>query len=193
MLKVCRYIPRLETNRLVLRELTADDAEDLRKWLGKDEIYTYWGRSASKGEKNPELLFADPRPNVNRKPSHDFIWGIELKDTNEIIGQIEVFDVENDRFGMVGYRIAPWLWSTGICTEALRRVVEFIYSETTIDRLQGNADVRNIGSNKVLQKSGFTLEGTIRHGKMVSQYCDYNIWGMIRDDFSTASDLNLQK
>ena len=193
MLKVCKYIPRLETNRLVLRELTADDTEDLRKWLGKDEIYTYWGRSASKGEKNPELLFVDSRPNVNRKPSHDFIWGIELKGTNEVIGQIEVFDVENDRFGMVGYRIAPWLWSTGICTEALKRVVEFIYSETTIDRLQGNADVRNIGSNKVLQKSGFTLEGTIRHGKMVSQYCDYNIWGMIRDDFSTASDLNLQK
>ena len=182
MIKVCRYIPRLETNRLVLRELTADDAEDLRKWLGKDEIYTYWGRAASKDEKNPELLFVDARPNVNRKPSHDFIWGIELKETNEIIGQIEVFDVENDRFGMVGYRIAPWLWRTGICTEALRRVVEFIFSETTIDRLQGNADVRNIASNKVLQKSGFTLEGTIRHGKMVSQYCDYNIWGMIRDD-----------
>ena len=40
MIKVCRYIPRLETNRLVLRELTADDTEDLRKWLGKDEIYT---------------------------------------------------------------------------------------------------------------------------------------------------------
>ena len=182
MVKVCRYIPRLETNRLVLREITVDDVEDLRKWLGRDEIYTYWGRGASKGEKNPELLFIDPRPHVKRKPSHDFIWGIELKDTNEIIGQIEVFDVEDDRFGMVGYRIAPWLWSTGICTEAMLRVVEFIFSETTIDRLQGNADVRNIGSNKVLQKSGFTLEGTIRHGKMVSQYCDYNIWGMIRDD-----------
>ena len=182
MLKVCRYIPRLETNRLVLRELTADDAEDLRKWLGKDEIYTYWGRAANKGEKNPELLFIDTRPNVTRKPSHDFIWGIEQKETNEIIGQIEVFDVENDRSGMVGYRIAPWLWSTGICTEAMRCVVEFIFSKTTIDRLQGNADVRNIASNKVLQKSGFTLEGTIRHGKMVSQYCDYNIWGMIRDD-----------
>ena len=182
MFKVCRYIPKLETNRLMLRELTVDDTEDLRKWLGKDEIYTYWGRAASKGEKNPELLFVDPRPHVKRKPSHDFIWGIELKDTHEIIGQIEVFDVEDDRFGMVGYRIAPWLWSTGICTEAMQRVVKFIFSETTIDRLQGNADVRNIASNKVLQKSGFTLEGTIRHGKMVSQYCDYNIWGLIRDD-----------
>lgn len=35
-----------------------------------------------------------------------------------------------------------------------------------------------------MQKSGFTLEGTIRHGKMVSEYCDYNIWGLIRDDMA---------
>jgi len=34
----------------------------------------------------------------------------------------------------------------------------------------------------VPEKSGFRLEGTIRHGKMVSEYCDYNIWGLIRED-----------
>ena len=185
MLKRCKYIPRLETDRLVLRELSENDTDDLRKWLGLEELYTYWGRSASKDEKNPELLFIDARPNVNRKPSPDFIWGIEQKNTNEVIGIFEVFNIENDRFGMVGYRIAPWLWNTGICTEAMCRVVDFIFSETTLDRLQGNADVRNIGSNKVLQKSGFLLEGTIRHGKMVSRYCDYNIWGLIRDDIVT--------
>lgn len=130
MLKKCKYIPKLETNRLALRELTENDVEDLREWLGLDEVYTYWGRTANKDERNPELLFVDARPNVNRKHSLDFI-----------------------------------------------------FSEAALDRLQGNADVRNVGSNKVLQKSGFQLEGTIRHGKMVSQYCDYNIWGMIKDDY----------
>ena len=130
MLKKCKYIPKLETNRLALRELTENDVEDLREWLGLDEVYTYWGRTANKDERNPELLFVDARPNVNRKLSLDFI-----------------------------------------------------FSEAALDRLQGNADVRNVGYNKVLQKSGFQLEGTIRHGKMVSQYCDYNIWGMIKDDY----------
>lgn len=28
----------------------------------------------------------------------------------------------------------------------------------------------------------FHPEGTVRHGKMVSTSCDYNIWGLIRDD-----------
>ncbi len=184
----CLYVPTLETERLLLRELVPEDAEDLGRWLGSDEIYTYWGRKAGKGEKEPALLFIDPRPNVKRKPSHDFTWGIVLRETNQVIGILEIFDVENDRMGMVGYRISPAYWGRGLCTEALGRVVGFIFSETPLDRLQGNADVRNTASNRVLQKSGFKLEGTIRHGKMVSCYCDYNIWGLIREDICGTAE-----
>lgn len=182
MLKKCKYIPRLETERLVLREIIKEDAGDLKLWLGNENVYKYWGRGPSKGEKDPELLFVDPRPQVNRKPSPDYIWGIEQKETGALIGMLEVFDIENNRFGMVGYRIAPHLWNGGICTEALQRVVKFVFEETEMDRLEARADVRNIGSNRVLEKCGFRKEGTIRHGKMVSVYCDYHIWGLIRED-----------
>ena len=48
----------------------------------------------------------------------------------------------------------------------------------------GRADVRNIASNKVLEKCGFIKEGTIRQGKMVSVYCDYHIYGMLREDYA---------
>ena len=66
--------PVLETDRLIIRVLNENDVPDLKEWLGRDEIYTYWGRKASKGEKNPELLFVDARPWVIRKPSPDFDW-----------------------------------------------------------------------------------------------------------------------
>ena len=83
------------------------------------QAYTDHNRDTSRNEKNPELLFVDARPHVNRKPSPDDLWGIELKETHELIGQIEVFDVQNDRYGMVGYRVAPGLWNRGIGTEAM--------------------------------------------------------------------------
>ena len=81
---------------------------------------------------------------------------------------------------MVGFRIDPRLWNEGICTEAMKRVADFIFAGTEMDRLQGNVNVKNTGLNRVLEKSGFRLEGTIQHGKTVSEYCDYNIWGLIR-------------
>lgn len=188
MLKKCQWVPALETDRLLLREPTETDAADLAEWLGLDSIYRYWGREASKGEKNPELLFVDPRPNVKRKPSHDFIWAIVWRETGKVIGLLEIFDVENDRMGMVGYRINPAFWGQGVCTEALRRAVRFIFTETALDRLHAQADVRNTGSVRVLEKCGFLREGCIRHGKMVSQYCDYYIYGMIKDDFWKGRD-----
>ncbi|MDE6318905.1 MAG: hypothetical protein K2M22_04230 [Lachnospiraceae bacterium] len=45
--------------------------------------------------------------NITAKTSHDFIWGIENKEDNRVIGIIEVSDVENGRLGNIGYRVNP--------------------------------------------------------------------------------------
>ncbi len=186
--------PTLETPRLTLRPLVPEDAEDLRRWLGRDEIYTYWGRPASKGEREPELLFIDPRPWVKRKPSPDFKWGMVLRQADgdrpagSVIGDISIFDIENARMGSVGYRLDPECWGHGYTSEALRAAVDFIYEHTELDRLHATADVRNLASNRVLEKCGFVHEGTVRHGKMVSAYCDYHIWGMLREDWERLKE-----
>jgi len=186
--------PTLETPRLLLRPLVPEDAEDLRRWLGRDEIYTYWGRPASKGEREPELLFIDPRPWVKRKPSPDFKWCMALRHPADdrpagtVIGDISVFDIENNRMGSVGYRLDPDLWGKGYTSEALAAAVEFVFTHTELDRLHATADVRNTASNRVLEKCGFVHEGTVRHGKMVSTYCDYHIWGMLREDWERLKE-----
>lgn len=180
--------PTIETARLLLRPLTADDVPDLRRWLARDEIYTYWGRPASKGEREPELLFIDARPWVKRKPSPDFKWGVVLKDANTVIGDLSIFDIENSRMGSVGYRFDPDMWGRGYASEALKAAIHFIFEHTELDRLQATADVRNIASNRVLEKCGFLREGTIRRGKMVSAYCDYHIWGMLREDWHAPEE-----
>ena len=183
--------PTLETDRLIIRVLNKNDVADLKEWLGRDEIYTYWGRKANRNEKNPELMFGpDPRPWVKRKPSPDFDWGIVLKESNKVVGMIAIFDIQNARMGDIGYRVNPEYWNMGITTEALKEVIRFIFENTEIDRLNGRADVRNIASNKVMEKCGFIKEGTVRQGKMVSVYCDYNIYGMLREDYMSMQGMN---
>lgn len=175
--------PTLETQRLILRPMTAEDAPDLKEWLGLDEVYTYWGRKASKGEKNPELYFIDPRPWVKRKPCQDFKWGMVLRETGKVIGILEIFDIQNQRMAYVGYRLHPAYWRQGLVTEALRCAVDFVYANTELMRLEATADVKNIASLRVLEKCSFVREGTVRQGKMGSRYCDYAIFGMLREDW----------
>ncbi len=84
---------------------------------------------------------------------------------------IEVFDVENERSGMIGYRIDPQLWNEGICTEAMKRVMDYIFTETGMDRLQGNANVKNTGLNRVLEKSGMVQYGTEENDDPLFRFC----------------------
>ena len=180
----CQNTPALETPRLLMRPPVPTDAPDLAEWLGLDEIYTYWGRKASGGEKNPASLFIDPRPHVKRKPSQDYNWMLVLRDTGKVIGELGIFNVENGRMADVAYRIHPAYWGQGITTEALQRAIRYIFEETTLLRLNASADVRNTGSNRVLEKCGFIREGTVRQGKMVSVYCDYHIYGLLKSDYT---------
>lgn len=169
--------PILETERLLLRTMTAADADDLREWTPNKTLYKYWGKNPGKTDKNPELLFATPK-----KPTKSFHWGIVLKAENKVIGEAWVYLIENDRMANVAVRISEKYHGQGIGTEALKEIVRFCFTKTELQRLWTGADVRNIASVRMLEKAGFTREGLIRQGKMVSTWCDYYIYGILRTD-----------
>jgi ribosomal-protein-alanine N-acetyltransferase len=177
--------PVLETQRLTLRPMTIDDAPDLEAWLPDLALYTYWGRSAHKNELHPKERFIDSRPHIVRKPSLDFVWGMALKSNGKVIGEMCVINIENNRMAKVAYRLAGQYWGQGLTTEALRAAVQFCFEQTELQRLWSEVDARNIASRKVLEKCGFTREGLIRQGKMNLTYCDYYIYGMLKEDYTS--------
>ena len=63
--------PAIETDRLVIRSMTAADVPALREWMPDKSLYTYWGKGPSKAEKNPELMFEK-----EAKPTKSFHLGI---------------------------------------------------------------------------------------------------------------------
>ena len=61
-------------------------------------------------------------------------------------------------------------------------MTDFCFRNTELQRLWTKVDVRNTASWKMLEKCGYTREGLVRQGKMVSTWCDYYIYGILGSD-----------
>ena len=170
--------PVLETQRLLLRPLRQADVSDLKEWLGNRSIYRYWGKRPGKSDLNPELLFQKPE-----RATKSFHWGIVHKQDDKVIGEMWVYLIENDRMAKVAFRLSPAYQGNALMTEALSQVVIFCFEKTELQRLWADVHTQNIASYKTLENAGFKREGHIREGKMVSTYCDYYLYGMIKADY----------
>ena len=173
--------PVIETGRLRIRPMCADDVPALKEWLADPSIYTSWGKGPSKAEKNPELLFGK-----EAKPTKSFHLGIAEKNSNKVIGDIWVYLIEKDRMAQVALRLSKEHHGKGYGTEGLCAMTEFCFKHTELQRLWTEVDVRNTASCRVLEKCGYTREGMIRQGKMVNTWCDYYIYGRLASDCHLA-------
>ena len=170
--------PVIETRYLVLRPFKRSDLESLKSWMNDSRLYTYWGKGPGKADKDPQLLFEQPK-----KPVKSFHLGIEEKSSQRVIGDIWVYLIENNRMASVAIRMASESQNQGYGTEAMAAMSRFCFEKTELQRLWAEVDVRNIASQRMLEKCGFTKEGMIRQGKMVNTWCDYYIYGLLKSDY----------
>lgn len=170
--------PVLHTERLTLRKLVPADIKDLEEWTPNKSLYKYWGQKPSKTDLCPALLFEK-----EEKPTKSIRWAIELNSEHKVVGDFWVYLIEGNRQAKLAVRLSDKYHGLGIATEALQAAVRFCFEQTELQRLWTDVDVRNTASYQVLEKGGFLREGLIRQGKMVSSWCDYYIYAMLKEDY----------
>lgn len=91
-----------------------------------------------------------------------YAFAITVND--KAIGSIGAFRRENIHFrtAEIGYYVAEEYWGKGIGTSALKQTCKYIFDNTDIIRIFAEPFAYNIGSCRILEKSGFIYEGTMR-------------------------------
>lgn len=142
----------LETERLILRRFTLEDAEEIFKnWGSDDEVTKYVRWSTHKTiEDTKEYLESV----MEKYRNNEFEWALSLKDTGELIGAMTAFVSEDDRYEL-GYNTARKHWRKGYTTEALRAVMNYLINEVGIRRFRCSHAKLNPASGAVMQKVGF--------------------------------------
>ena len=142
----------LETERLLLRRIRREDAQRIFDcWASDPEVTRYltWQPHASVAVTNAVMdrWLADyDKPDTYR-------YGIELRETGELIGMIDVVGYHHGN-PVIGYCSGRAYWGNGYMTEALKALCAALF-EAGYSMIRIEAVRENIGSNRVIQKAGF--------------------------------------
>ena len=148
----------LETNRLTLRPWREEDAAVLFKWASDPDVGPRAGWPPHRSEEESLEI-------IRTVFNNDSNWAIELKETGEAIGAIgygpscDCRLPARDGEPLCGYWVAKPYWNRGICTEALRLMLDHIRSTTEIKSLISGHFVDNLASGRVMEKCGFIPTG----------------------------------
>jgi RimJ/RimL family protein N-acetyltransferase len=123
-----------------------------------------------------------------RKQSKYFHFGIENKQTGRIIGGIALMKVDRThRKAELGFWIARPYRRRGLTQEAIHMILRFGFGELKLNRIYADVFTRNVASARLLEKCGFTREGTLRRTiKKDNRWIDKHIYAMLRGEYGKA-------
>mgnify|MGYP001554239794 CR=1 FL=1 len=150
----------LETERLILREIIPEDESAFFKMDSDPEVHRFLGNSPVKDLAQIKDVIAFIRKQylengigrwaVVEKDSNEFIGWCGLKYFTETINNhIHIYDL--------GYRFSKDHWGKGYATEAAKACLEYGFNKMKLKEIYAMTDSRNLNSNKVLKKLGFTF------------------------------------
>ena len=165
--------PTLETARLTLREMNLDDDEFYLSHCSDPVVVDMMARDAPAtidlARRRLSTYCIDPfRENTGIR------WGIETRDERKLIGTIGYHDWVKERGynARMGYDLMNEYRNKGLMTEAMTAAVEFGFTGMRLNRIVIHIDRRNLPSQALARKLGFTYEGTLRenayfHGRFL--------------------------
>ena len=173
----------LETERLILRRFSRDDAEPMfRNWASDSEVtkFLMWPTHP-----NTDVTRAVLEDWEKHYPEENYYhWAITLKELREPIGSIAVVEQdEKSSKAHIGYCIGRKWWHQGITSEALKAVIDYLFDEIGFNRIESRHDPRNPNSGKVMMKCGLKYEGTMRSCDWNNQgICDACFYALLRSE-----------
>lgn len=154
---------RLETERLILRRFEEKDIEELfYNGYITDEVMTKnlsWSPCKTIEEQRVVI-----KSWIEKYRDNSFYkWLIELKDTHELIGGIDVCSLyKRKNYCEVGYCIGTKWWNKGYATEALKEVCKFLLTEADFHLVEAHYAGYNPASGRVMEKAGMKYDGSLR-------------------------------
>ena len=184
-MEASKTFPKIETERLVLRELTSADVEWYLEHFSKPEIAHGSGypppADLEAAKEEFDMYILGPW-----KEGSGLRWGITLKDSNELIGSCGFYKWEKDphRKAEIGYDLSPAHWGEGIMREALQAIIRYGFEKMDLNRITLLVISYNDRSIRLAERLGFVKEGVMRESAFFDgRFIDDVLYSLLRSDW----------
>lgn len=173
--------PQLETERLLLQQFYPEDQDFVFEALSHPDVIRHYGVSYQTLEATKvqmewfQNLFTEKT---------GIWWKIVRKEDLQPLGGIGMnnYQVHHQKTE-IGYWLLPAHWGKGIISEALPVMVDYLFSQWNIHRIEAVVEEGNKNSSRVLEKSGFHYEGMMRDSEIKNGvYISLHMFSLLATD-----------
>jgi ribosomal-protein-alanine N-acetyltransferase len=176
--------PTLTTDRLILREVVAEDANGLLVFRGDPEAQKY---NLVPMKDTLEAVALVRTMQAWYASGYAIQWGITLRDEHQVLGLCGLHDWNRKHHrASIGYDLARSHWGQGIATEAMRAVLRYGFEQWNLNRIEAITIVDNARSIRLLERLGFQLEGIRREHSLEKDGLFHGsaVYGLLRSEYT---------
>ena len=150
---------KLESERLILRNLEDNDLDDFLSYRSNPEVTRYQGFDPYNREAASEFITSQKEIEFGL-PGQWLQLGIIDKKSDQLIGDCAVkLDKHEPRIAEMGCTISPAFQQKGFAKETVLTLMRFLFDVQEVHRIVETTDAENSASIKLLESLGFRKEG----------------------------------
>ena len=149
----------IETPRLILRTFRDSDLELLLAYRNDPDVYRFQGWKTPFLREDAAEFIVKMKAATPGMPGEWLQLAIERKDTGGMIGDIAFhLTKSNPRMAYLGYTLSRSAWGQGYASEAVRKMLDYLFCVLGLHRVVADCDVENAASIRLLERLGFRRE-----------------------------------
>ncbi|HEX7181917.1 MAG TPA: GNAT family protein [Thermoanaerobaculia bacterium] len=177
------FVERTIPLEVTLRPAAPRDADLLRQWRAEPSVRRFQPLNELPTAQLRADVASQRVADLYRGRGEKFQWIVQVD--GHAAGWITLV-VSNWEHGLaeVGYALSTHYQNRGVMTDALQILLDDLFHNTLLERIEARCAVENHGSQKVLEKNGFSREGLLRgYFKLRGRRVDNYVYGLLRDDY----------
>jgi [ribosomal protein S5]-alanine N-acetyltransferase len=181
-----KEFPHLKSERLVLKRIEEQDIDSLFEIYSNENIFRLRPGNIKKNKAAVLNMIGHFSRDFNKKKT--IFLGVYLKGkSGKLIGIGEIFDLNRKVNSItIGYTLNESFWGNGYASEAAKVIIDYLFRQIGINRIQAFVMPRNIKSKNVLKRNKLKKEGTIRQGEFWpgKGVVDLEVYSILKNEYA---------